>query len=79
MPSDTNTKSGRPMIDVLWKKHPPMMNPNFGIEGKLVFQRHNECPAAMPVDCGQDIVMVMEGELAGGIGPSSVDSSVLGE
>ena len=78
-PKDADTKTGRPVIDVLREKHPPMMSPDVGGEGDLSFPEYEECPAMMPVDCGQDIVMVMAGKLSGGAGPSSVDGLALGK
>ena len=75
--NDANTKSGSPVIDVLREKHPPIMTPDVEGEGDLSFKSYDKCPAIMPVDCGQDIVMVMAGNLSGDAGPSSVDKLAL--
>jgi hypothetical protein len=48
-PEDTDTKSGRHVIDVLQDKHPEMMYPNIKAEGWMSFDDYNERPGVMAV------------------------------
>ncbi|KAL7523721.1 hypothetical protein ACHAWF_002319 [Thalassiosira exigua] len=73
-PEDSDTKTGKRVIDVLRSKHPDLMIPRLEEEGWMSFEEYDECPSAIPLDCTQETVKEVAGKLQGGAGPSSVDA-----
>ncbi|KAL7526623.1 hypothetical protein ACHAXR_001569, partial [Thalassiosira sp. AJA248-18] len=72
-----DTKSGRKVIDVLRDKHPPLLIPDLEKEDWASFEKYDECPNAIPVDCSAEIVEEVAGKLSGGAGPGSIDALML--
>ena len=77
LPEDTDTKSGRRVIDVLQDKHPDMIDPDINAEGWMSFGEYEEGPGMLAVNCDQEIVKTIAGKLSGGAGPNSVDGRTL--
>ena len=73
-PEDADTKTGRPVIDVLREKHPDLRIPDLGQDDWASFEKYATCRESVPVDCTQEMVEEVAGKLQGGAGPSSVDA-----
>ena len=69
-----DTKSGRPVIDVLREKHPPLAMARVEEDGWSSFESYPRIPDPLPVDCKQGIVEREAFKLRGGAGPSGADS-----
>ena len=56
-PDKDCTKAGRPVIDVLCKKHPEMMVPDLTYEGMAAFKDYDKLLETVPIiDCDAEIV-----------------------
>ena len=78
-PEDTDTKSGQRVNDVLRDKYPKIMDPDIEAEGWMTSEDYKERPGVMAVNCNQEIVETIAGNLSGGAGPNSVDGRTLKE
>jgi hypothetical protein len=76
-PGDSDTKSGRPVLEVLREKHPDIRVPDLDREDWHSFETYPECANTIPVDCDTDIVQRVASRLRGGAGPSGVDALAL--
>ena len=75
-PSDTCTKSGRPVMDVLKEKHPPLREPPLigTKEGSFEPMEDDEWTTPIPVNVSSDIIESVATRLTGAAGPDGVDS-----
>ena len=76
-PEDTDTKSGRRVIDVLRDKHSNMMDPDIDAEGWMSFEDYKDRPGMLAVNCDHETVKTIAGKLNRGAGPNSVDGRTL--
>ena len=76
-PEDADTKTLRPVIDILREKHPDILIPNLDDEDWASFEEYDECLDSVPVTCEQETVEEMASKLRGGAGPGRVDASAL--
>jgi hypothetical protein len=74
-PYDRDSKSGRPVIDVLREKHPAARVPS-----EEDFDEHPDAPdclESMPVYCFEECVAKAAARLSGGAGPCGVEATML--
>jgi hypothetical protein len=71
-PSDLCTKTGRPVIDVLREKHPPLRE--LSGMGGLTFEKYITLPDPPPVDITSATIEKVATRLSGATGPSGVDA-----
>jgi hypothetical protein len=91
-PTDTCSKAGIPVIEVLRKKHPRIRVPKRiaeveELEGVTEWQYHDDVagfdvypegtPAALPVNFDADSMLVLSGKVHGSAGPGGVDANAL--
>ena len=76
-PADTDSKIGRPVIDVLREKHPDCRTPDLEMEGWASFEEYPPPRDGTPLDCNQETVQEIGNKVGGGAGPSSVDGLAL--
>ncbi|KAL7502373.1 hypothetical protein ACHAXN_001332 [Cyclotella atomus] len=91
-PTDTCSKAGIPVIEVLRKKHPRIRVPKHvaeveELEGVTEWQYHDDVagfdvypegtPAALPVNFDADSMLVLSGKVHGSAGPGGVDANAL--
>ena len=76
-PADTDSKIGRPVIDVLREKHPDCRTPEVEREGWASFEEYPPPRDGNPLDYNQETVQEIGNKVGGGAGPSSVDGLAL--
>ena len=76
-PDDADTKTGRPVIDVLRDKHPPLRHPPANHFRSTVFERYDSMPEVVPLDITEKDVEHVASRLSGAAGPSGVDAVAL--
>jgi hypothetical protein len=69
-PDDACTKTGRPVLEVLRGKHPPMRDPAPNLQDP----DHGDVPKPVPVEIMGDVVEDVASRLSGGAGPGSTDA-----
>ena len=68
LPNDQYTKTGQPVAEVLWEKHPdtrvsPMENPTCA-----AFEEYGEMPETVPLDFTEEEVTWVETNISGAAG-----------
>ena len=76
-PTDKCTKTGRPVLDVLKSKHPPLRDPTELGSEDGVFEPYPALPKAMPLCITQDVVETVASKLSGAAGPGGTDGEEL--
>ena len=71
-PNVTDTKSGRPVIDVLWQKYLVPIVP--AVE---VLDHYNAIPEFVPLKVTENTVETISGRLTGAAGPGSINAAGL--
>ena len=71
-PIDTNSKSGRPVIDMLLKKLPLPIVPDI-----KVLEHYDVVPEFIPLDVSEDNVEIIYGQLIGAAGPGGINTAGL--
>jgi hypothetical protein len=66
------TKTGRPVVDVLHSKHPPLRE--LSDVGSATFEKYSEIPDPPYIDVTQDMIEKVVTRLSGAAGPSGVDA-----
>ena len=74
MPDGVCTKTGRPVMEVLAEKHPPLMDPVPCVNGRGAFEPYALTPSLLPLRCDQALVEKVAGKLGGSAGPSGMDA-----
>ena len=69
MPDDIDSKSGRPVLDVLKDKHPPMREP-----GVAAMPSYEELPDHVRLLINEEMVAEVAGKLSGSAGPGGTDA-----
>ena len=67
-PNDTDAKSGRPVIDVLWQRHSAPIVPNIKVP-----KHYDVVPEFVPLDVTDDTVAMISGKLTDAAGPGGID------
>ena len=75
-PNDLDSKTGRPVIDVLQTKHPSLRDPPVGEENGA-FEPYSTTPTPIPLLISDKVIQQMATDLTGSAGPSGIDSVVL--
>ena len=65
-PDDLCTKSGRPVLDVLRQKHPPMREPPLDKQDPACFEHYPSIPALLPQTITAEVVESVLPRLSGG-------------
>ena len=73
LPHEEDSKTGRPVIDVLRDKHPPTAVPPEDDFDEYV----EDEPEPLPIECYEEHVARQASHLSGGAGPDSTDSQTL--
>ena len=77
-PTDTCTKSGRPVLEVLRSKHPPMREPQaIGVRGGAFEEYEDGVPTTIPIRISSDTIEEVAVKLSGAAGPGGTDSETL--
>ena len=76
-PDALDSKTGRPVIEVLEGKHPDMKTPRDADIGQDVFESYPEAPQAIPLDITEDVVETVASRLSGAAGPGGTDAVAL--
>ena len=74
---DLCTKTGTPVIEVLWAKHPDQHIPDLQDPENLAFSVYPEVPDPIPIDGDPVAVASVAKKLTGAAGCSGVDSAFL--
>eukprot|EP00956_Cyclotella_meneghiniana_P008479 scaffold11430_cov126-Cyclotella_meneghiniana.AAC.1 len=74
---DPDTKTGRPVIEVLKDKHPHCVIPDMDDPNNLAFADLGQAADPIPLDCIDEDVEKVATKLSGAAGCSSVDSALL--
>jgi hypothetical protein len=78
LPDDICTKTGRPIIDVINEKHPPLRDPGEEIgRPDTPFEPYSTVPLPVPLLVTPDLVEVVASHLSGSAGPGGTDSITL--
>ena len=72
LPDNIDTKSGRPVVDMLREKHPVPIVPDVG-----VLEDYGIIPEFMPINITEDTVEQVSGRLTGATGPGGIDAAGL--
>jgi hypothetical protein len=72
VPSDLCTKTGRPVINVLCSKHPPLREPSD--IGAATFDQYAELPDPPSIDVTLETIEKVATRLSGAAGPSGVNA-----
>ena len=76
-PSEPCTKTGRPVLDVLKEKHPPLQDvPIDGPPGSA-FEPYDTVPTPLTVYITDEILETVASRLSGAAGPSGTDATDL--
>ena len=76
-PADTDSKKGRPIINVLRDKHPDCRTPDLEKDKLASFEEYLPPRDGTPLDCDQEIVQDVRNKFSDGVSPSSVDRLAL--
>ena len=76
-PGDLDSKTDRPIMDVLRDKHPTMRTPDLSEPKCSSFEDYAEDPDVVPLDISEEDVMWVAGKLLGAAGPSGTDAKAL--
>ena len=73
IPDDQCTKTGRPVAEVLWEKHPYMRVPPVEKTTCTAFKEYGEVPETVPLDFTEDDVTWVASKLFGAAGALRAD------
>ena len=73
IPDDQCTKTGRPVAEVLWEKHPYMRVPPVEKPTCTAFKEYGEVPETAPLDFTEDDVTWVASKLSGAAGALRAD------
>ena len=77
-PDDICTKSGRPVLEVLESKHPPMREPQaIGERGGACEEYEDGVPTTIPLIISSDTIEEVAVKLSGAAGPGGTDAETL--
>jgi hypothetical protein len=78
-PGDACTKTGWPVLKVLRGKHPPMRDPDPGLEDleRGSFEPYKRLPKPVPAEITGNVVEKVASKLSGGAGPGRADAIAL--
>ena len=68
LPGEVYTKTGRPVTDVLWEKHPDMRIPPVENPMCAAFEEYKEVPETVPLELLEENVMWVASKLSGAAG-----------
>jgi hypothetical protein len=77
LPTDSCTKTGKLVMEVLESQHPDTRIPNLEDLHCIAFKQYDQVPVAIPTDCTSDDLENLTVHMSGGAGPSSFDSVML--
>ena len=75
-PDDLDSKTGRPVINVLQGKHPNLRDPPVGEENGA-FEPYSIVPMPIPLLMSDEVIQQVATDLTGSAGPSGIDSIML--
>ena len=74
---DKCTKTGRPVADVLWEKHPDMRVPPVEKPACAAFEEYEDVPKTVPLEFTEDDVMWVASKLSGAAGALGAEAMEL--
>ena len=77
LPDDQCTKTGRPVAEVLWEKHPDMRVPPVENPTCEAFEEYEDVPKTVPLDFTEDDVMWITSKLSGAAGALGTEAMEL--
>ena len=77
MPTDSCTKTGKAVTEVLESQHPDTRIPNLEDPNCIAFQQYDEVPVEITKDCTSDDLETLALWMSGSAGPSSFDAVML--
>ena len=74
---DLDSKTGRPVMDVLRYKHPALYTHDLSDPKCSSFEDYAEDPDIAPIDISEEYVMWLAGKLSGAADPNGTDAKAL--
>lgn len=72
-PDDTDSKTGRPILEVLQSKHPAMRDTVIKGDWSRCFKTYNLTLEPIPLEITVDVMETIASRLSGGAGPGGTD------
>jgi hypothetical protein len=76
-PDSLDSKTGRPVLEVLHSKHPAMRTPEDEDIGEAVFEEYPNTPTPIPLDITAETVEAVATKMSGAAGPGGTDAVAL--
>ena len=73
MPNRLYIKTGRPVMEMLAEKHPPLMDPVLCTDDRGAFEPYAQLPHLLPLSCDQELVEKVTSKLGVSAGSSRMD------
>ena len=77
LPDDKCTKTGRPVAEVLWEKHPDMRVPPVENPTCTAFEEYEDVPETVPLDFTEDDITWIASKLSSAAGTMGVEAMEL--